>query len=338
MSESSKNTVIKTIKSLGFPWETRDPFLFCAHHLDRYPPGNKDMGPPEEHLKGRPLGNDFTVKDAFRMYHGERVPGFPAHPHRGFETVTLARQGFVDHADSLGGSGRFGTGDVQWMTAGRGLQHSEMFPLIDREQENTLEIFQVWLNLPRASKMVDPYYSMLWQKDIPIVSQTDEQGRRADIRLIAGELDGRVGPSPNPDSWAADPGNDVAIWTIELEAYAHWELPAGDPGSTRVLYLHKGGPIELGGQSVPNEHMIDLEADKPVSIKNGGEQSELLMLQGKPIDEPVAQQGPFVMNYPAELRQAMMDFQDTGFGGWPWRRPDPVYQAGRGRFADGGNA
>ncbi len=329
-------SVIKAVKPLGFPWETQDPFLFCAHHLDRYPPGNEDMGPPEAYLKGRPLGNDFTVKDAFRMYHGERVPGFPAHPHRGFETVTLARQGVVDHADSLGASGRFGTGDVQWMTAGRGVQHSEMFPLIDREQENTLEIFQVWLNLPREKKMVEPYYSMLWQEEVPIVTRTDESGKRVHIRLIAGDLDGHESPSPNPDSWAADPRNDVAIWTIELEAYAHWKLPAGDPGSTRALYLHKGGPIEIGGQSVANEHMIDLEADKTVSIKNGGEKSELLMLQGRPIDEPVAQQGPFVMNYPAELRQAVMDYQETGFGGWPWSRPDPVHPREWGRFAKGG--
>ena len=111
------------------------------------------------------------------MYHGTEVPGFPQHPHRGFETVTLARRGFIDHSDSLGATARFGRGDVQWMTAGAGVVHSEMFPLIDRDQPNPVELFQIWLNLPSADKSVDPYFTMLWDESIPRLEVKDDHGR-----------------------------------------------------------------------------------------------------------------------------------------------------------------
>jgi redox-sensitive bicupin YhaK (pirin superfamily) len=141
------NKLIINIKPLGFTWETSDPFLFCVHHNDHYPAGNDQLGPAAS-LKGRNLGQDFTARDGWRMYHGETIPGFPAHPHRGFETVTVVLKGLVDHSDSHGASGRYGNGDVQWMTAGAGLQHSEMFPLLDKNNPNPLELFQIWLNLP----------------------------------------------------------------------------------------------------------------------------------------------------------------------------------------------
>ncbi|HEX5587089.1 MAG TPA: pirin family protein, partial [Acidimicrobiia bacterium] len=109
---------------LGFQWPTIDPFLFCVHHDDAYPAANDAFGPAES-LADRDLGQDFEGIDGWRMYHGHDVPGFPPHPHRGFETVTYVRQGLVDHADSLGAQARFGRGDVQWLTAGRGIVHSE---------------------------------------------------------------------------------------------------------------------------------------------------------------------------------------------------------------------
>ncbi|MES2621161.1 MAG: pirin family protein, partial [Bacteroidota bacterium] len=121
------------IKAMGFQWETLDPFLFCVHHEDNFPKGNEVMGPATS-MSGRSMGDDFIIKDGFRMYHGKIVPGFPGHPHRGFETITVVRKGFVDHADSMGASGRYGNGDVQWMTAGKGVQHSEMFPLIHKDK------------------------------------------------------------------------------------------------------------------------------------------------------------------------------------------------------------
>jgi len=119
--------IIATV-ALGFQWPTLDPFLFCVHHDDAYPAGNDKLGPAAS-LDGRELGMDFQPKDGWRMYHGEVVPGFPQHPHRGFETVTIVRQGLIDHSDSLGATARFGRGDVQWLTAGKGISHCEMFPL-----------------------------------------------------------------------------------------------------------------------------------------------------------------------------------------------------------------
>jgi len=131
------NKIVFNVKPLGFTWETLDPFLFCVHHLDHYPKGNEHLG-PDASLAGRYLGQDFTPKDGWRMYHGETIPGFPAHPHRGFETITVVLDGFVDHSDSHGAAGRYGNGDVQWMTAGAGLQHAEMFPLLNKDEPNML--------------------------------------------------------------------------------------------------------------------------------------------------------------------------------------------------------
>src|SRR4051794_33392094 len=146
---------ITAIEPLRFPWPTIDPFLFCVHHDDAYPNGNEQMGPAVS-LAGRDIGQDFAGKDGWRMYHGTTVPGFPSHPHRGFETVTIVRRGLIDHSDSLGATARFGGGVVQWLTAGSGIVHAEMFPLVDRDQPNPLELFQIWLNLPARSKMVAP--------------------------------------------------------------------------------------------------------------------------------------------------------------------------------------
>jgi redox-sensitive bicupin YhaK (pirin superfamily) len=152
---------VLSVTPLGFPWATADPFLFCVHHDDAYPPGNEQMGPAAP-LAGRDIGQDFAGKDGWRMYHGDTVPGFPSHPHRGFETVTIVRRGLIDHSDSLGAAARFGSGDVQWLTAGRGIVHAEMFPLLDRSGPNPLELFQIWLNLPAKSKMAEPHFTMLW--------------------------------------------------------------------------------------------------------------------------------------------------------------------------------
>src|SRR5438105_5060955 len=111
---------VLSVEPLGFPWQTPDPFLFCVHHDDAYPAANEQLGPAAS-LEGRDLGQDFEGKNGWRMYHGLRVPGFPQHPHRGFETVTVVRSGLVDHSDSLGATARYGHGDVQWLTAGRGV-------------------------------------------------------------------------------------------------------------------------------------------------------------------------------------------------------------------------
>ena len=210
------NTSIIEIKDLGFQWETSDPFLFCVHHNDHYPAGNEEMGPAAS-LSGRNIGQDFKLKDGWRMYHGETVPGFPEHPHRGFETVTIVRKGLVDHADSLGASGRYGSGDVQWMTAGKGVQHAEMFPLVNKDSENTLELFQIWLNLPKAKKFAEPNYKMLWSESIPQKTIKDINGNSIKLTIIAGKYEDIAPPSPPPDSWASDQDNSVSIWIVKMQ-------------------------------------------------------------------------------------------------------------------------
>src|SRR5580704_377521 len=176
-------------RPLGFPWQPSDPFLFCVHHDDAYPAGNEALGPAAS-LAGRELGQDFAGKDGWRMYHGRKVPGFPSHPHRGFETVTIVRRGLIDHSDSLGAAARFGGGDVQWLTAGGGIQHSEMFPLLERDAPNPLELFQIWLNLPAQDKLVEPHFAMLWRQDIPRFTATDDAGRATEVTVFAGRLGG----------------------------------------------------------------------------------------------------------------------------------------------------
>ncbi|RYZ42527.1 MAG: pirin family protein [Myxococcaceae bacterium] len=320
------------VDPLGMPWRTPDPFLFCVHHDDRYPAGNERFGPAAP-LTGRDIGQDFGGRDGWNMYHGSVVPGFPQHPHRGFETVTIVRNGLIDHSDSLGAAARFGEGDVQWLTAGSGINHSEMFPLLRSDKPNPLELFQIWLNLPRASKHVEPHFSMLWNQAIPRHVAKDAAGRATEITVVAGRLDDVKAPPPPPKSWAAHADADVAIWTLKLEPGAKWTLPAAVKGTNRMLYFFRGSTLKVGGRDIPPSRAIELRADVDVALENGADVTELLLLQGRPIGEPVVQYGPFVMNTRQEIQQAFADYQRTGFGGWPWPNPDPVHGKEEGRFA-----
>jgi quercetin 2,3-dioxygenase len=333
---------ILQIKPLGFPWETIDPFLFCAYHDDAYPKGNAQLG-PDASLAGRDMGQDFSRTKGWSMYHGQTVPGFPAHPHRGFETVTIVRKGLIDHSDSLGARARFGRGDVQWLTAGKGVVHSEMFPLLNPDEANPLELFQIWLNLPASHKMVEPHFTMLWSEDIPRQVITDAQGRLTEVAVVAGRLHATqadfsdVTPlPPPPDSWAAQADADVAIWTIRLSPGARWTLPAAAGEQTRrSLYFFKGSEIGVDGQKLSQHAAIEVRANTALDLENlsAEHDAEFLLLQGRPIGEPVAQYGPFVMNAKAEISQAIADYQRTRFGGWPWPDSAPVHGRDPARFA-----
>lgn len=323
---------IKKIKPLGFPWETSDPFLFCAYHEDQYPKGNGQLGPADS-LEGRNLGQDFTLKNGWRMYHGTKVPGFPAHPHRGFETVTIVQKGLVDHADSLGAAGRFGNGDVQWMTAGRGVQHSEMFPLLATEKENPFLLFQIWLNLPGDKKMIDPHFKMLWNEEIPKITIKDDQGFSTEIVLVAGTINNIKAPDPAPNSWAAHADNELIIATIKIDPHATFLLPKSSSGINRSLYFFKGSEVTSEGFTIPVNHEMILEGNEDLVLKNGDNYAHFLWLQGKPINEPVAKHGPFVMNSQLEIREAIQEYQQTEFGGWPWPTYDHVHDPAKGRFA-----
>ena len=325
--------VVLEQRALGFPWVTIDPFLFCVYHDDAYPAGNAVLG-PNAPLHGRNIGQDFEGKDGWRMYHGETVPGFPQHPHRGFETVTIVRKGYVDHSDSLGAAARFGAGDTQWLTAGDGIVHSEMFPLFDQEKANPLELFQIWLNLPGADKRVPPHFAMLWNHDIPTVATRDEQGKETRVTVVAGSLHNQHAPAPPPNSWAARVDTDVAIWCIRMEAGARYTLPKPrNPDAVRTLYFFAGDQVRIGSDEISAHAAIVVRSDVDIVLENTGSACELLMLQGRPIGEPVAAQGPFVMNTREELQQAFSDYRQTRFGGWPWPKDDPVHERQEGRFA-----
>ncbi|MFZ4518300.1 MAG: pirin family protein [Microthrixaceae bacterium] len=329
MSDAS-SPVQQTVPLQGMHWPTVDPFLFCAHHLDRYPAGNGGLAPVAS-LAGRDIGSDFSGLDGWSMYHGSGVPGFPSHPHRGFETVTIARQGLIDHSDSLGAAARFGRGDVQWVTAGAGIVHSEMFPLTRTDGPNPTELFQIWLNLPAARKMAAPHFTMLWAEDLPVVD-----GDRGRITVVAGAC-GEVAPlDPPPESWAAEPGAEVAIWVVDLEPGGSVELP---PASTdtvaevgRVLYCFDGA-VRVADTAVDDPSAVVVDPSVAVRVAASDGPATVLVLQGRPIAEPVAQYGPFVMNDEEGIRQAMVDFRTTGFGGWPWPADDPTHGDEPRRFA-----
>jgi redox-sensitive bicupin YhaK (pirin superfamily) len=315
---------------LGNQWPTLDPFLFVAHHRDEYPAGNKDLGPSVP-LAGRTIGQDFDDIDGWNMYHGSTVPGFPQHPHRGFETITYVRSGYCDHSDSIGATSRFGEGDTQWMTAGRGIVHCEMFPLLDTEATNPLELFQIWLNLPAADKMVDPYFTMLWDDATPTM-QSDDGG--VEITVITGSINNLDIPSPPPDSWASRTEADVAIWHLQFDPGARWSMPAAlGTDSQRVLYAFAGSSLTIEAEHLDSGNGALVDATRSLELVAGADGVECMVLQGRPIGEQIAKYGPFVMNTNDEIQQAFDDYQQSGFGGWPWPKPDPNHGAGRGRFA-----
>ncbi|MDD2534114.1 MAG: pirin family protein [Eubacteriales bacterium] len=332
--------VFKSTYNLDLHWPTNNPFLFCAHHLDKYPAGTPQLGVSQDALKDRNLGNDFAPKDGYRMYHGEQVPGFPVHPHRGFETVTVVLQGMIDHSDSHGAAGRYGAGDVQWMTAGSGLQHAEMFPLLHKNQPNPTELFQIWLNLPANKKLCTPHYKMLWAEDVPVWEETASNATTVRYRLVAGALHDRVAIQPAPDSWAANPTHHVRILEIEISAGGSFELEAVNATISRNLYFYQGNQIALASRETGENSQlkmnqgINLDGSSAFTVENtGSDVAFLLLLEGEPIIEPIVQYGPFVMNTQDEITKAFADYRQTQFGGWPWDRSDPVHGSDLKRFA-----
>jgi redox-sensitive bicupin YhaK (pirin superfamily) len=219
------------------------------------------------------------------------------------------------------------------MTAGKGMQHSEMFPLLKKDEDNTFELFQIWLNLPSNKKFVEPAYKMLWNESIPKLLLKDKNKNNIKIDIVAGNIGDSKAPSPAPDSWAADPQNEVAIWQIVLDENASWEMPVAFLEVNRSLYFFEGETIKLNEKEIIPNHSIELDARQKVVLQNGNKKSRLLLLQGKPINEAVVQNGPFVMNNQAEIQQAFSDFHKTRFGGWPWSRNDVVHGKEKGRFA-----
>lgn len=321
--------LITSKAALSFPNRTIDPFLFMVYHKDHYPAGDLKMQAP---IRGD--GAHFDPTAPYRMYHGDRVPGFPQHPHRGFETITATLEGLVDHTDSLGNAGRYGQGDLQWMTAGKGIVHGEMFPLLNMDKGNTTKFFQIWLNLPGKDKFAPPTYVMHWAEKIP----KSEPTAGGQARVWAGTLGDKTGLPPPPHSWASDPNNEVAVWHLELNPNGGaFTLPPAKGGNAigRMAYFVEGKELKVGDETMKSLCSLTLDASQPAELVNphGSETAEILILQGRPINEPVAQRGPFVMNTSDEIAQAFHDYRQTQFGGWPWPEDAMVFPRDKGRFS-----
>jgi len=204
-----------------------------------------------------------------------------------------------------------------------------MFPLLDAGGPNPLDLFQIWLNLPAQHKLAAPYFTMFWDQDIP-----RRRYPGVEVTVIAGALEDSAALTPPPHSWAARADADVAIWSIAMEPGATWVVPpARDARSNRALHVFAGKGLKAGDRIVNDPSMIRVQPDQPVPLEAVNGPVEILLLQGRPIGEPVAQYGPFVMNSQAEIHQAIADYRRTLFGGWPWPENAPVHDRDAGRFA-----
>ena len=251
----------------------------------------------------------FLLFDDFRNDNpADYLAGFPWHPHRGIETITYVLTGTVEHGDSLGNRGRLGAGDIQWMTAGRGIMHQEM-PKGD--QQGRMHGFQLWANLPASLKMTMPRYQDVAAKDVPDV--TDDDGTT--VRVVCGEFWGKKGPV---EGVAADPRYlDVSVpprtrrtLAVESSRHAFAYVFAGsgtfrDASAPRPVRNElKEGEYDLGNRS-----LVLFDSGDEIVVESGGEGIRFLLVSGQPIEEPVAWYGPIVMNTQAELRQAMRELQ-----------------------------
>ena len=274
------------------------------------------------------VGDGFPVRSLFSYdSHGQQLSPFllldhagPApfaptpgkrgvgeHPHRGFETVTIVYQGEVDHRDSTGAGGHIGPGDVQWMTAGAGIVHEEFHSQAFARRGGTLEMAQLWVNLPAKHKMTPPGYQTLLSESIPRVALPDGAGS---VRVIAGEYAGRRGP--------ARTFSPMDVWDIRLTQgkSARFSLPEG---RTLALVVLRGTVQVNGSEIVRDSQLVVMEREHADVLLEANNDATLLLLSGEPLNEPVVGYGPFVMNSETEISEAIDDFNAGRFGRIPPR-------------------
>jgi len=322
-----KGKVLRT-EVLGLHWDVELPFVFCVHHRDMYPRGNAQQAPPLNTIAGRNLGHDYRERYGFRMYHGKVVPGFPMHPHCGTETVTVLEKGWIDHFDTFGGEGRYGAGDVHWLMAGKGIQHCEMYPLVNQDSDNPFEMFQIWIDLPREGKGKDPFFRMMWAPEVSVCS-----GEGWSARVVAGSFGGVRSSMEVPDcSWAADAGSGLSMVLLELEKGGRVLLPEGQEGMNRNIYVYEGGGVLADGVDIPSGTRAKLDGTADIELEGGNGGCRLLLLEGVPVPQRTASYGPFYMNSDREVREALAEFRRTGFGEWGWGVVDKVHPRDAGRF------
>ncbi|WP_338805972.1 pirin family protein [Pseudomonas chlororaphis] len=231
--------------------------------------------------------------------------GVGQHPHRGFETVTIVYKGEVEHRDSTGSGGKIGPGDVQWMTAASGILHEEFHSAAFAQSGGTLDMVQLWVNLPARDKMAAPGYQTILDGDIPAIALKDKAGT---LRLIAGEFDGVKGP--------ARTFTPIDVWDIRLNAGKPLTLDLHRGRNTALVLLR--GTVQVNGQELVREGQLVLfERDGDQLSLEANNDAVMLLLSGEAIDEPIVGHGPFVMNSEAEIHQAFVDFQSGRFGQMP---------------------
>ena len=224
------------------------------------------------------------------------------HPHRGFETVTIVYQGEVEHKDSTGAGGVIGPGDVQWMTAARGILHEEFHSHAFTERGGTIEMVQLWVNLPARDKMADPGYQNILDADIPAVALPDAAGK---VRVIAGSFDGHRGP--------ARTFTPMDVWDVRIDAGKTARFDAIEGHTLALVVLH--GTVMVNADAVVREgQFVHLDRSGSEVEIEANSDAVVLWLCGEPIDEPVVGYGPFVMNSQEEIQQAIDDFNSGRFG------------------------
>lgn len=253
---------------------------------------------------GREL-NPFILMDYAAPYDfppGKGKRGVGAHPHRGFETVTVVYQGELEHRDSSGGGGKIGPGDVQWMTAASGILHEEFHSPEFTAQGGTLEMAQLWVNLPAKDKDAAPGYQTLKAGDIPVVELPDDAGS---LRVIAGSFAGKDGP--------ARTFTPIQLWDLSLKEGGKVELPL-EEGHVSALLVNRGEVSLPDGTPAEEGALIVLAREGKGLTLVASDNSRILVMSGQPIDEPIAAHGPFVMNTSEQIREAFKDFQEGRLG------------------------
>jgi len=309
---SKKPKTVQKIVDINIHWSGDDPFTFVSHHHDKYPHGNAQMAPPLDLIAGRNLGRDYQERFGFRMYHGRVVPGFPMHAHWGYETVTIAEKGFVDHFDTEKNFGRYGNGDVQWTFASSRYEHNEMYPLIDQENDNPVHITQIMINLPLDRKNTGNAVNNIWSENIPVFTDGEKE-----ITLYCGTYGGRSLYSPNPGSWAKEE-NSVRIMKAVLQPGASFSLDALPGGVDRNVYFVSGKDAVMDGTRIKPNLRFKTVRETSINIVNGEEESEFWILEGRPIGEKQAAFGPVILKDLDEVRSSMYEIRVNEFKEWPW--------------------
>ena len=312
-------------------WDLEDPFIFASHHFDLYPKGNIRQAPPRDEIDKKDLGNDYHGLFGYRLYTSKLTPGFQLHTHWGYETVTYVPQGYVDHFDSKGNQGRYGFGDMQWITAGGMYSHCEMYPLAHQDRENPQMVTQIMLNLPLSEKNTEPEVHTVWQEDL---TEFEEDG--CTFTLLAGSFRGRTATVPSKRSWAADPAHHVLILRVLMEPGSTFTLEPTEAAHRNVYITEERASV--AGKEYHENTRLKLRADASAEITMGEKGSEIWVLEGDPIGEKQSRWGPVVLGSDKEVIDANNTIREKEAADWKWEYVNQKQPLGTERFyrsADG---